>query len=611
MALALLAALALGFGAAKLREVQVAAPVLPQELTAHFSGRVLSVDPAARGVRLVLGDLRSGAFADGVPQRARIAVRGAGADFHPGQGLSLTARLMPPPGPSTIGDGDFGRGAFFQGVGAVGFSFGAPIPAPLAADPGWGDRLADFTENLRESMTARIQRQLPGGEGAIASALITGQRGGIDDADEAALRDAGLAHMLSISGLHMALVRFGLFWLVRAVLVGFPVLALNHPIKKWAAVAALFSAAFYFVISGASASAARAFVMLAMMLVAILADRPALSMRNLALAAAILLLWRPESITDPGFQMSFAAVVGLIAMAEWEQKRQRASPHGLVYRYLRGIVLTSLVGSLATMPFAIFYFSRATHYAVLGNLLAMPVMGFWIMPMAAAGVIAMPFGFEALPLEAMGKGIAAMMRMSQTVSGLPGAVTILPSFPVATLVLVTLGGLWLTLWRGDWRWWGAVPMLAGIFLAATTPGPDMLVASDARTIAIRNADGVLVFPHKAKDSFAASRWLAREGDTRSPRAAIVPAKCDAQSCIAMAPGGDLIAMPFRPEALAEDCARADIVISAVPAQNCAGPKLFLDSRQIAAGGGYAITNGQARSVNDWRGARPWVVAKTQ
>jgi competence protein ComEC len=545
MALALLAALALGFATAKLREESVAAPVLNRALTLHLTGRLLSADPSPRGVRMVVGDLNSGAFV------------------------------------------------------------GAAIPAPLASPPGFSQRLGGAIETLRESMTARIRAALPGSNGAIASALITGERGGIEEEDEAALRDAGLAHVLAIAGLHMALVGMGLFWLVRAGLAVFPAIALNHPIKKWAAMAALAGAGFYLLISGASASASRAFVMLAMMLAAILLDRPALSMRNLALAAALLLLLRPESITEPGFQMSFAAVAGLIAVAEWEQGWQRSAPRGTSYRYLRGIALTSLVGSLATIPVAIFTFDRASHYAVLGNLLAMPVMGFWVMPCAALSVIAMPFGLESAPLHVLGWGLDVMLAMGRFVSGLPGAVTMARAFPVGALALMALGGLWLAIWRRAWRMWGVVPIVLGMVWALIAPAPDILVADDARTLAIRGTDGLFYFPRPPKDSFAASRWLARDGDARDFHAALGGGKCDGESCVIKAPDGSLIAAPFRPEALADDCAHAAILISVMPVGNCMGPKLVLDSKTISRDGGYAITNGIPFSVRAWRGERPW------
>ena len=605
-ALALVAALALGFVAAKLREEWVAAPVLDRPIIAHLSGRVEAVDTRTRGVRLIVGDLRSGAFG-AVPAQVRVSLaRDPG--FVAGDGISLTAELTPPPGPSEPGDSDFGRAAFFDGLGAVGFSYGAARPAPLAHAPDWGTRLYETIENLRLAVTRRIRAVLPGSEGAIASALITGMRGGIDPDDEAALRDAGLAHVLAIAGLHMALVGFGLFWLVRAVLAAIPVLALSYPIKKWSAGVALAGAAFYLVISGGAASATRAFVMLAMMLLAILLDRPALSMRSLGLAATILLLLRPESITEPGFQMSFAAVTALVAVAEWEQKRERTTPRGPLWRYLHGIVATSLVGSVATMPFAIFHFDRSTHYAVPGNLLAMPVMGFVVMPAAALSVAAMPLGLEAMPLQLLGWGIDRMLSVGRLVSGLPGAAALAPAFPLWTLVLMALGGLWVAIWQRGWRWLGLLPLMLGIVLAWTAPRPDLLVAPDGRTIAVRGADGHLAFVRPPKDRFAARDWLQRDGDARAWEEVPLVGRCDGVGCIVLAKGR-IIAAPGRAEAVAEDCTRAGIIISAVPAPSCHATALVLDAKAIEAAGGYSIRlipNISTLGINDWRRKRPWV-----
>lgn len=361
-------------------------------------------------------------------------------------------------------------------------------------------------------------------------------------------------------------------------------------------------------ISGGSSSSVRAFVMLAMMLLAVLLDRPALSMRSLALAAAILLLARPEAITEPGFQMSFAAVASLIAVAEWEGRREHGVPRSYLYRHLRGIALTSLVASFATLPFAMFYFGRATHYAVLGNLLAMPVMGLVVMPSAALGVLAMPFGLEHVPLQVMGWGIDIMLELGRWVSALPGAVTLTPAFPLSALVLIGLGGLWILIWQRSLRWWGAVPAAAAIALALAAPRPDLLVAADARTIALRGNDGQLFFPIPPKDHYAAQRWLIRDGDSRSWRDAVQRSlSCDGLGCIAHRQGL-VIALSSRPEALNEDCARADLVISGTDAHACNGPKLVLDAKAIASGGGYAVRFAplSAVSINSTRGARPWV-----
>jgi competence protein ComEC len=604
--LALAAALLLGFGAARVNELRLATPVLDGPTVTHLTARVVSLEPRAANLRAVLDQVRSGALAS-APRRIRVSFRGA-QEMHPGDWLSFTARLDTSPAPSEPGASDLGRSLFFQSIGAVGFAYGRAHPVPGTDPPGTGQRLTAAIEALRLGMTLRIQNALPGSTGGIASALITGERGGITEEDQAALRDAGLAHVLAIAGLHMALVGGGLFWLLRAVLAAIPALALGYPIKKWAAAGALTASCFYLVISGASPSAVRAFVMLAMVMVAILLDRPALSMRSLALAAALLLLARPQDIAEPGFQMSFAAVAALIAVAEWEQGRERLTPRGALYRWVHGIVMTSLIGSLATLPFALFHFGRATHYAVLGNLLAMPVMGLWVMPAAALSVAAMPFGLENAPLHLLGQGIAVMVAMGRWVAGLPGAVTLAPAMPMAALLLMTLGGVWLVIWRKAWRWWGLLPVLAGIAVAWTAPPPDMLVAPDARTVAIRGSDGLLHFVRKPSDKYIARDWLKRDGDARDIDAATgVPGmKCDGVGCVLQ--GRVLIAVSFKPESLAEDCARAAVLVSAAQATNCKGPAVVIDQKSAVDGQGWRITlspKPAAESVRTWRGDRPW------
>jgi competence protein ComEC len=604
--LALLAALLIGFGLAKLRETRVATPVPPATI-AHLTGRVDVVEPRETGVRLILSQVRSGAFAV-PPRRVRLALR-SGPAPRPGDWVSLTAAMAPPPAPVAPGAADFGRSIFFQSIGAVGFVYGRVRPVIAASPPDWRARTAARVESLRERMTARIHAVLPGSTGAIAAALITGMRGGIADEDEAALRDAGLAHVLAIAGLHMALVGGGLFWLIRAVLAGFPALVLGHPIKKWAALGALAASAFYLVISGAATPAVRAFVMLGTAMLAVLLDRPAISMRALALAATILLVARPEAVTEPGFQMSFAAVAGLVAVAEWEQRRMRGAPRGRLYRYVHGIAMTSLVGSLATAPFALFHFDRTAHYAVLGNLIAMPVMGFWVMPAAALSVALMPFGLDAPALHVLGQGIAAMVAMGRFVSGLPGAVSLSPAMPLSALVAVSLGGLWLAIWRGAVRWWGMGPMLLGAALAISARPPDMLVAPDARTIAVRGRDGLLHFLRPPEDRFAASQWLRRDGDGRDPKAALglKGLSCDGFGC-AVTVKGRVIAASLRPGALAEDCLRADVVVTTAR-ESCHGPDVMIDARTAEAGQGWRIDltpRPRAISVRASRGKRPWV-----
>jgi competence protein ComEC len=621
---ALIAAAALGFSIAKVREEYVAAPVLHERVgPVSLTGRVEYAQTHGKGIRVVLSHVSSRRFQDEPgPDRVRISFRSGADGLVPGDVIRATAVLMPPPGPAAPDAYDFARTAFFARIGAVGYGYGRPTVI-TSAPSSFAAPVSQLVERLRFRMTARIHEVLPGSTGAIASALITGDRGGISDNDESSLRDAGLAHVLAIAGLHMALVGLGIFWLVRALLAAWPSAALHYPIKKWAALAALAGATFYLVISGAGAPSVRAFTMLAMMLLAIVFDRPALSMRAVALAATIILAIEPESLIEPGFQMSFAAVVGLIAVAEWEQARAAGKERvgrpklATLRRYVRGIATTSFVGSIATVPYAIFHFDRATHYAVLGNLLAMPIMGFVAMPAAAVSVALMPLGLDAWPLRVMGFGIETMLSIGHWVSTLPGAVSVVAAWPVSALVLMSLGGLWCAIWRERWRWFGLAPLALGTAVAFTAAPPDLLIAGDARTVAIRGSDGALHLLGRARDGYSANEWLTRDGDGRTADEAIAEisdgVRCDDYGCRARMAGEPTVAADFRAEALTEDCSSSDILISAVPIDlPCDGPLVRLDLRRTADAGGYAVWFSplRIRSVQGERGERPWSVPAT-
>ena len=621
ISLAALAATTLGFAIAKMRTEHVAAPILERRVgPIGIEGRVEQSELRGKGVRVVLGELSIRRFAaENTPARVRISVRAGSTLPPPGSRVHVIAVLMPPPSPSSPGAYDFGRAAYFMRLGAVGYAYGHLTILGFPNVNSYGDALSLFVEGLRAKITARIHSVLPGSTGGIASALITGNRSAISDDDEKALRDAGLAHVLAIAGLHMALVGLGLFWVVRAVLAAVPKLALRFPIKKWAAAAALCSAAYYLMISGATSASTRAFVMLAMMLIAILFDRPAISMRSLALAATIILALGPESLLEPGFQMSFAAVMSLIAVAEWEATRTTHEiAQGSVFfagarRYLRGITMTSLVGSVATIPYAIYHFDRATHYAVLGNLLAMPIMGFVVMPAAALSMFLMPFGLDVWTLRVMAWGIDVMLAVGRWVSQLPGAVSVMPAWPTAALVLVSIGGLWIGLWRRPWRWLGVVPILSGLVVAYVVPQPDLLIGRDATTIALRVPSGNLKLLRPAKDLYSADEWLKRDGDIHTSETAVASTAdgvdCDSFGCIARTSADLVVADVLRPESLAEDCAVANIVISVASVSGaCSGPKLVIRARDVLRGNGYAVwlePRIRYQTVEQARGQRPW------
>ncbi len=622
---ALIAAAGFGFAAAKLRSDRVAAPVIAREVgPLSLAGRIESVDiEAPNRARIVLAPSKLGNRSAAPPDRVRLTLMGANAVAAavPGAWVSALAVLRPPPEPAMPNGYDFARWAYFQGIGGVGFTYGAPKPidAPRASTS--FERIGSRIEQWRLSLTERIEKAVPGPDGTIAAALITGERGAIPNEDSAAYRDSGLAHVLSISGLHLALAGLGIFWVVRALLALSPKLALTQPIKKWAAIAAFFSASFYFLISGGGSPALRSHLMLSAMLLGVIADRPALSMRAVAMAALVILAFQPDEIVNPGFQMSFAAVVGLIALAEWAASRPKGETGmgGRAFamsrklrRYVTTMLTASLVATLATAPFAIYHFDRAASYSLLANLVAEPVVAFVIMPAAAVAVILMPLGLEGAPLHIMGWGVHQMTAIAHFVAGLPGATTLVRAWPAAALLAMVLGGLWIALWRRNWRWLGLAPIAAGFALVYVSEPPDIFIARDGQSAAVRQADGTLVILGQRLDEYTAAQWLLRDGDKREVQAARVSARCDAEGCVALAKDGRLIALSLRPGALLEDCARANIVIAAVPVRrDCLAPELIMDRFTLLRNGATALTftnDGiHVETVAGERGKRPWSV----
>jgi competence protein ComEC len=622
---AMIAAGGLGFAAAKLRTLRIDAPVIARDMgPVRLTGRIESVDIRSdKRARIVLAPSTLGNGKTALPDRLRLTLMGAKAvaAAQPGAVVSALAVLRPPPEPAMPHGYDFARWAYFHRIGGVGFTYGAPKPLEEAPPPGLLDSVRAQVENLRLAMTRRVTAAIPGADGNIAAALITGERGEIDEDDNQAYRDSGLAHVLSISGVHLALAGLGIFWAFRALLALWPWLALTQPIKKWAAIAAFASSSFYLAISGGGSPAVRSYLMLSMMLLGVLADRPALSMRAVALAALALLAYEPEDIVDPSFQMSFAAVIGLIALAEWGASIARndtPAPSRIAFlwrkgrRYVLGMMLASTVATLATTPFAIYHFDRAAAYSLLANFLAEPVVAFVIMPFAAIAVILMPAGLEAAPLHLMGWGVHVMTAIAHWVADLPGATTLVRAWPPAALVAIVFGGLWIALWRRRWRWLGLAPIAMALSAIFATAPPDLFIARDGQSMAVRGTDGALVVLAAKPDEYTAEQWLLRDGDRRDVAAARADAHCDELGCVAKAKDGRVVALSLHAGALADDCARAKVVVSAVPVRTpCKGPDLVLDRFDVARDGAVAVTfgaNGIAvETVAAMRGKRPWSV----
>lgn len=544
-----------GLLAGTARTALVAAPVIDRARSLTVSGFVEEVERTGRGVRLVLQVVSAERLAgEATPRRVRVSLRGAAPPDLPrvGEAVTLRARLAPPAPAVMPGGYDFAFRAFFDGIGASGFAFGAPRridlgPAPLAL------RAKAEVAGLRQAIAARILAAL--GEtpaAALAIALITGDRSLIPEPVTEALRTAGLAHILAISGLHMALFAGSVFFVVRAALALSPRLVHGARIEAVAAIAALLAAAFYLTISGGSIATQRAFLMIALVLAGRIFARRALTLRNVAIAVFVILAVMPEALLDPGFQMSFAAVIALVAAYEELTRRrlareQRALPRrGLLPRatagamgWIWGLLLTSLIAGVATGAIGAYHFHRIAPLGPLGNLLAMPVVTLVVMPFAALSLLLLPFGLELLPLLAMGAGVDQVVGMAQWVKELTPEDGVIGAPSLAGTLAVVAAGLTACLAPRGYRRAALVPLAASVLFYAGHRQPDMLVSANGGTLALRDAAGVLRVSGRTS-GFLPEVWLRAEGvgvrHHRERRIARADMRCDDTACLLRAHG---------------------------------------------------------------------------
>ena len=497
---------AAGFAVAVLRAERVAAPVLDFRYYGPVEGRVVALDRSVSDAvrvtldRIVLSDVAPGK----VPKRVRVALHGIAGERvpMPGTRAILTAHLSPPGGPVAPDGFHFARIAWFDRLGAVGYTR-SPV---LRLAPAEGARLA----RARQVMSAAILARVPGSEGTMAAALATGDRSALPRADVEALRAANLSHLLAISGLHLGLMSGFVFAVIRLGLAAWPRVALRLPAKKIAALAAIAAAAVYLALSGGNVATQRAFVMVACALGAVLADRRALSFRALALAALIILAVAPESLGEAGFQMSFAATTALVAVFAGGAARRIAGLPAPV-AWVAALVLSSAVAGLATAPVAAAQFNRIAEYGLLANLLAVPVMGTLVIPGAVVAAVLAPLGLPGPGLWMMETGCAWVLTVAHTVAGMEGAVIGVPSPPGWMLPVLALSGLWAVLAPGWARALAILPAAAALALWALADRPAVLIAADAGLVGVMGPEGrALSKPRGA--GFVALSWLEDDGD---------------------------------------------------------------------------------------------------
>jgi competence protein ComEC len=508
LAIALLA-LSLGWLAAGIRAHSVAAPMLEFRYYGPVEGRIIGIDRSqSDAMRLTLDRVVLREVApDRTPLRVRVTLQGdqPWLDPIPGQVVLVTATLSAPEGPAEPGGFDFRRMAFFDQLGAVGYTRN---PVLLLEDPEAGALPID---RLRRDLTAGMLSQMNGQAGAFAAGAMTGDRSAITEDTVTALRDSSLAHLLAISGMNMAFLTAFVFAFLRYGLALIPYVALRVNTRKVAAAVSLGVAAFYLVLSGSNVATERAFIMIAVMLGAVLLDRRSLTLRSVSVAALILLLTQPESLLEPGFQMSFAATVALIAgFAAMDRSIYRERlPRWMLPVFT--LVLSSVIGGFATAPYAAAHFNRFADYGLLANLLTVPVMGAVIMPAGAIAALLAPFGLAWAPLWVMEQGARWILFIAHWIAGLDGSVTAIPEPGPWVLPILTLGAIWVILWRGRVAAAGLLPIALAFGMWITADRPTLLISNDGKLVGLISPEGRALSAARG-GGFAAESWLENDGD---------------------------------------------------------------------------------------------------
>lgn len=608
--LVLFVMLAAGLLGATLRANLVAAPVLGFRYYGPVEGRIVEIDRSARDViRLTLDDLRLARLApEKHPARVRISVYGDLGALAPEPGLrvALSAHLSPPAEPVEPGAWDFRRNAWFERLGAVGYTR-SPVLALAEPDTtDWG--LA--AHRLRMSLSAAMQERIGGQAGAVSAALMTGDRSGISEATNATMRASNLYHIVSISGLHMGMLAGFVFAALRYGLALWGTATLFWPTKKIAAGVALAASSAYLWVSGGDIATQRAWVMTSVMLAAVLFDRRALSLHTVALAGLGLMVLWPEALMGPGFQMSFAATVALILVAGPWMRWQGHLPGWA--RPVVMLVLTSAVAGLATAPIAAAHFGRMSHYGILANLLAVPVMGIIVMPAGVIAAVLAPFGLAGPALWAMGKGTEWVLAVSDFVAGLAGAQTYIAAPPGWVLPLFAVAASSAVLGRGALRSLALVALLLGALGWAHAPRPALLIDREGGLVGLMTPGGRAL--SKAAPAYVAQAWLEADGEAASAEAAAARAGWAGPkgARVALWRGQPLVHLTGKAalDHLAGACTEGALVVLAAPAPRDFAPLCTLyDTKRLGRSGALAISqDGKVRAAEAEAGARLWTGA---
>jgi competence protein ComEC len=616
-----LLALTLGFAAASLRtHAMPPMPDLPRGAVI-LSGAVMAVEPLPQGRRVILGDVAldgGSVMARGLRLRLRDTDR---QPLGPGDRLAVRALLRAPFAPAYPGAWDQRRDEYFEGLAGGGFALGAVrLTAPAHAS-GPGRRWQRF----RQAVAARIMAVVPGPPGAVAATLLTGISTAIPPAIRADFATAGLAHILAVAGLHIGIVMSTIFAATRVTLVRWEWAALRWPIKQIAGLAGLAVGGFYMAVTGMHLPIIRSFLMACLVTLGLLLGRRAISMRGLGAAATVLMLAEPEAVADVGFQMSFAAVMVLVAGYEvlrsfsFTAFAHQQARLGWLRRDLALVATTSFLAAAATAPFVAYHFGQVQIYSVLANMLAVPLATFWVLPLGLASLILMPLGLGFLALVPMGWGCTLMIGIARMAANLPAATLSVPPGPLAGLCIASLGLIWLCLWQGRVRLLGLAPLAFGVFvMPAFARPPDILISRDLRMVAVRE-QGAVYLQQTGHDDFTLGEWRRFFGGrpviplpgVGAPAGGRVV--CSADGCLLPGKAAGSVVL-WRAEAPPANCLGIGLIVATgyldgLQGAGCAGLAV-IDRGRVGRDQAIAIRlNGRGVAVLADRGARglwPWL-----
>lgn len=615
---------ALGCGLVWAKSALVGAHAIARPVVAVIDGEVLQriEQPAEQRVRLVLATREPGT-GRAIKVRLNLPLESARPEIAEGARIRLRARLVPPAPPMLPGSYDFARTAWFTGLSATGSALGDVTVLDAAQGGGALGR-------VQRNLSAHVRSQLDGSPGAIAAALASGDRGAIAEADDEAMRDAGLSHLLSISGLHVSAVVAAAYLIALRLLALIPWLALRLRLPLVAAGAGALAGIGYTLLSGAEVPTVRSCIGAILVLIALAIGREPLSMRMVAVAAGLVLLFWPEALVGPSFQMSFAAVIAIVALHGTARLREFHAPREEGWlrrggRYLAGLLLTGVVIELALMPIGLFHFHRSGVYGALANVIAIPLTTLATMPLIALALLFDVIGAGAPFWWLAGKSLELLLALAHAAAGLPGAVSMMPAMGRGTFALFVMGGLWLALWRGKVRLFGFLPVALGLMLVSQIRAPDLLVSGDGRHVGITGeSDGELLVLRESRSDYARENLAETAGMNGTVRQLDdwPGARCNRDFCalvlerdgrhwqVLMARGTDYV----NERELAAACERVDIVIAAryLP-RSCQPQWLKADRGMLERTGGLTIDlgAGKVRTEAENQGSHGWWQVQTR